>query len=189
MKKTLEVTIEYDEIPEIESHHIFLLSDEITNESVSPVIKFILERNLMPGRKKPKELKLIINSPGGDMYAAFSLIDTIKGSPIPVTTYGLGQIASAGLLIFMSGSRRLITPNTSILSHQYSGYKEGKHHDLYSWRTEEDLSIQRLINHYVKCTGLSEKVVKELLLTESDKWLSAEEAVQFKLADEIVNFY
>jgi len=46
-----------------------------------------------------------------------------------------------------------------------------------------------MINHYKKCTGLSEKVIREVLLPAEDVWLSAEEAVKYKIADKIVETY
>ncbi len=77
---------------------------------------------IIVSKKKRKELLLMICSEGGDMSAAFALIDVMKSSNIFIKTVGLGQIASAGLLIFLAGSpgRRTLTPNTSIMSHQYA---------------------------------------------------------------------
>jgi ATP-dependent Clp protease, protease subunit len=68
----------------------------------------------------------------------------------PIRTIGLGQIASAGLLIFASGSKgqRILTPNTSILSHQYSWGAFGKEHELFATVKEFDLTTKRMIAHY-----------------------------------------
>ena len=170
---------------------IMYFSDGFDSNTTKPVIQAIIEKNLMPNSQRPNELTLVINSPGGQVHSAFALIDTMKGSAIPVKTVGLGMIASCGLLTFMSGTkgRRVITPNTSILSHQYSWGSGGKEHELFARVREFELSTDRMIQHYKKCTGLSEKKVRDILLPPEDRWLSAKEAVKYGIADKIVSTY
>ncbi len=176
-------------IPSLADHHYFLFYKDFDASSCAEAMTFILERNLMTSNKPPL-IKLIINSYGGDTNAAFSLIDTIRGSKVPIYTYGLGTIASSGLMTFIAGKKghRYITKNTSILSHQYSWGQYGKEHELFARVKEFELTSKRMIDHYKKCTGLSEKKVKEYLLPPEDRWLSAEEAIEFNLADHIVEF-
>ena len=170
---------------------IIYFSDPFTSESTKPVINTIIEKNLMPNSERPKEITLVINSPGGSVHAAFALIDTMKGSAIPIKTVGLGLIASCGVLTFMAGTKgkRLITPNTSILSHQYSWGSQGKEHELFARVREYELSTERMIEHYKKCTGLNEKKIREVLLPPQDVWLSAKDAVKYGIADKIVSTY
>tara|TARA_A100001011_G_scaffold396892_1_gene496252 strand:- start:2331 stop:2939 length:609 start_codon:yes stop_codon:yes gene_type:complete len=170
---------------------IMYFSDGFDSSTTKPVIQTIIEKNLMPNSQRPNELTLVINSPGGQVHSAFALIDTMKGSAIPVKTVGLGMIASCGLLTFMSGTkgRRVITPNTSILSHQYSWGSGGKEHELFARVREFELSTARMLEHYKKCTGLSEKKVRDILLPPEDRWLSAKEAVKYGIADKIVSTY
>jgi len=170
---------------------IMYFSDGFDSNTTKPVINTIIEKNLLPNSQRPKELTLVINSPGGQVHSAFALIDTMKGSAIPVKTVGLGMIASCGLLTFMSGKkgRRVITPNTSILSHQYSWGSVGKEHELFARVREFELSTARMMDHYKKCTGLSEKKVRDILLPPEDRWLSAKEAVKYGIADKIVSTY
>lgn len=165
--------------------HIFM--DDFNPKSVKPVVEWILDKNLAPQEERPKHLTLIINSPGGEMPSAFALIDTMIGSAIPVHTVGLGLIASCGLLTFMAGTKghRVITPNTSILSHQYSWGSYGKEHELYSRVRGFELNTDRMIKLYKKCTGMSEKDVRKYLLPPEDVWLSAQEAVKHGIADKI----
>ena len=110
----------------VRDNGIYLLMEDITVKSCKEAIHWILEENLR--EKKKPFLQMMINSPGGDVSACFSLIDTMKGSKIPVRTIGLGLIASCGLLLFISGEKghRTLTPNTSILSHQWSWGSHGK---------------------------------------------------------------
>ena len=81
--------------------------------------------------------------------------------------------------------KRILTPNTAILSHQYSWGSVGKEHELFARVKEMELTTERMINHYKKCTGMNEKKVREFLLPPEDVWLSAEEAKSLKLCDKI----
>ena len=169
----------------------YYMAENFTAETTKPIISWIIENNLMPDTRRQKELTFIINSPGGEVHSAFALIDTMKGSTIPIKTIGIGMIASCGILTFMAGKkgRRLLTPNTSILSHQYSWGSVGKEHELFARVREFELSTERMISHYKKCTGLSEKKIREILLPPEDVWLSAEEAVKYGIADKVVATY
>lgn len=170
---------------------IHYFAEPFTMETTKPVVQWIIEKNLTPDSERPKELTLVINSPGGDVHAAFALIDTMKASGIPIKTVGLGIIASCGILTFMAGAKgkRILTPNTSILSHQYSWGSGGKEHELFARVREFELSSKRMIEHYKKCTGLTEKKIREVLLPAEDVWLSAKEAVKYGLADKIKEVY
>jgi ATP-dependent Clp protease protease subunit len=150
------------------------------------VIEWILYENYVAKHHK-KELLLMICSQGGDLSATFALIDTMRASQIPIKTVGLGLIASCGLLIFISGTpgRRILTPNTSILSHQFSAGSEGKSHELFATMREFELTNKRLIEHYKQCTGLSESEVKEKLLPAQDVWLDHDAALELNLCDSI----
>lgn len=166
-----------------------LLMEDISLASCKPVIEWIFEANF--AEEKPQSLNLIICSPGGDLSAGFALVDVMKGSSIPVYTIGIGQIASAGLLIFLAGERgkRVLTPNTSILSHQYTWGSFGKHHELMAANKEFDLTNQRLVNHYKKTTGMNEKQIRELLLPPHDIWLTSNEAKEMGICDVVKELY
>lgn len=158
----------------------------VDTESVKPVVEWILHANYVV-KKKKKELLLMICSEGGEVESAFALIDVMQSSNIPIKTVGLGQISSAGLLIFLAGTpgRRLLTPNTSILSHQFSWGSDGKAHELFATVKEFELCQKRMINLYKQATGLEEEKLKQCLLPPHDVWLSAEEALAFGICDSI----
>jgi ATP-dependent Clp protease protease subunit len=111
----------------------------------------------------------------------------MRGSAVPIRTVGLGQIASAGLMMFIAGEKgnRVLTPNTSILSHQYSWGAFGKEHELFATVKEFDLTTKKMISHYKKCTGLNEKKIREVLLPPQDIWLGALEAKQLGICDHV----
>ena len=165
---------------------IYLLMDVITAESCKDAIEFVLKQNAE--KKKQKRLQFMICSPGGDVPSCFALIDIMKGSRIPIHTVGLGVIASCGLLLFITGEKgkRTLTPNTSILSHQYSWGSYGKEHELFAQVKEFELSTERMISHYKKCTGLDEKEIREHLLPPEDRWLSAKEAKKLGICDKVI---
>lgn len=184
------MTIEKD-LPQFETHGqalnengIMVLMDDIDSESIKPIIEWILHENFVR-KKKFKELLLMICSNGGSISEAFALIDVMNTSKIPVKTVGLGCIASCGLLIFLAGAkgRRILTPNTSILSHQFSWGSSGKSHELFATMKEFELTEKRMVEHYRACTGLDDETIKNVLLPPQDVWLSAEEALKYNICD------
>jgi ATP-dependent Clp protease, protease subunit len=163
---------------------MYVFMDDVSSESIKPIIEWILVENHV-AKKKKKELLLMICSDGGSMEDAFALIDVMKASSVPIKTVGLGSVASSGLLIFLAGApgRRILTPNTSILSHQYSWGSDGKHHELFAITKEFGLAQTRMINHYQETTGLDEETIKTKLLPPNDVYLSAEEALELGICD------
>ena len=177
-----------DHKQELFENGIYLLMDDISNEICAPAIRWILAENCIKSNKK-KKLQLIISSDGGELSAAFALIDIMKGSKIPIHTLGLGIVSSAGLLIFSAGHDRVLTPNTSVLSHQYSWSSDGKHHELIASVAEMELIEKRMIQHYIKVTGLSKKAIMDELLPAHDVWLTPEEAKKYNLCDIVRKIY
>lgn len=169
--------------------NFMLFMDEVTMSSARNIIEWIFMCNM--GEEQFDLLNLVICSPGGDLNAAFAVVDCMKGSSTPIRTIGLGQIASAGLLMFIAGEKghRLLTPNTSILSHQYSWGSFGKEHELIATVKEYDLTSKRLMSHYKKCTGLDEDTIRSKLLPPQDMWLSAKEAQKLGICDQVKDLY
>jgi ATP-dependent Clp protease protease subunit len=185
--------LEKDTIPQYETpgdainaNGMMLLMGGIDNEAVKPVIEWILYENFVR-KKKIKELLLMICSEGGDVTAAFALIDVMQSSKIPIKVVGLGEISSAGLLIFLAGQpgRRILTPNTSILSHQFSWESSGKVHELFATVKEFELTQQRMVDHYRICTKLDDDTIRKVLLPPQDVYLSADEALSYSICDHV----
>lgn len=163
-----------------------LIYDEIDNEVAKQVTQFIIENSF--SAQPPSSLNLLINSPGGSLTDAFAIIDIMSSSTIPIRTIGLGQIASAALMIFLSGvkGQRILTPNTSILSHRFSGGAgASKEHELFAIQKEFDMTSTRMMHHYMKTTGKTEKYIKKWLLPPEDVFLCAEDAILHGLCDRI----
>ena len=170
----------------LQDHGMMLLMSDVSDDSIRPIIEWILHENHVR-KKRAKELLLMICSEGGDVASAFALIDVMRSSRIPIKTVGLGTIASAGLMIFIAGSagRRILTPNTSIMSHQFQWAHSGKVHELFSTVKEFELTHQRMIDLYRECTGLDDKKIAEVLLPPQDVYLSAQEALKYHICDHV----
>jgi ATP-dependent Clp protease protease subunit len=186
---SLSAILSADAEPTLEKMGVYLLMSEINSDTVKPVIEWILKNNFI--RSPIDNLTLIINSGGGNVTDAFALIDVMKGSAIPVHTIDLGEISSAALMIFMAGhpGERMMTPNASVLSHQYSWGRYGKEHELVSSTRGIDLTSEMILTHYKKCTGMTEKKIREVLLPPQDIWLNSKEAKKHGLCDKVKEMY
>jgi ATP-dependent Clp protease protease subunit len=170
---------------------ILLLTRGFDQENIMPLVARIMEYNLLPVELQPKYITLVINSPGGSVHSAYHLIDVMKSSKIPVHTVGMGLVASCGVLTLMAGAKghRKVTQNTSTMSHTYSWGSGGKEHELYAIQKEFELSSERMLSHYKKCTGKSEKYIRKHLLSPQDDWLTPEEVVKHGIADSVTETY
>lgn len=168
-------------------HGIFLLTGDVEERKCEDAIRFILEANL---NNHHEHLTLIVNSPGGYVNAGFSLIDVMHGSQREVRTVGLGILASMGLMIFIAGKkgRRSLTPNTMVMSHQWSGLRWGKEHELLASQRGDDLLSNLITRHFRRHTGLRERDIRKYLLPPSDVWLSAREAQRLGLCDVVKEY-
>lgn len=165
------------------NNHIFFLNGVINEYTVEDVIKWIIYENTII--EDGKELTLYINTIGGSLTDTFALIDIMRQSKYPIKTVGIGNIMSAGFLIFACGQKgkRIIAKNTSIMCHQYGGGMFGKQHEMESFVKEMELTNARMMNLLVDVTGLDAKNVKLKLLPPSDVWMTPEELVKFGVAD------
>lgn len=167
----------------------FNMFSDIDDSLALGFTEFVLSNNMCEHEERPDLLVVFINSKGGDLHSGWTIIEMMRGSSIPIVTIALGQIASCALAIFMSGEKgkRLLTENTSILSHNFSTGVEGNYNDLMAQAIEHKLVYDRLISHYVKCTGLTKEIIKSKLLSTSDSWLSTKEAITYGMADKVIN--
>jgi len=162
---------------------IILLTGGIDVEMATRIYGEIIAYNT---EEKVEQIQMIVNSLGGEVSAGFSIIDMMESSRIPVHTIGTGEIASMGLMVFMAGARgkRMITPRTSILSHRFSDRTGGNHSQLVACRKEQDMTHDRIVNHYLQCTSvMTREELESTLLLPVDTWLSPEEALLYGIAD------
>jgi len=164
---------------------VFFLNGEIEEENVQNCIKWITYENL---ETKDKVLTLYINSTGGDLYQAFALIDIMRNSQHPIRTIGIGAVMSAAFLIFAAGTNgeRYASKNTSFMCHQFTESMDNKYHDLKATMKENDLCNDRMVMILKEATGLAPSVIKKKLLPASDVYLSPEEVIELKVADNLL---
>lgn len=167
-------------------HHTHFLTGEISYENTNRAIQWIVFEHTAADR--PDHLTIYINSGGGDLYNAFALADIMKLSKIPVYTVGIGNIMSAAALIFACGApgRRYIAKHTGIMMHEFSSDMEGKEHELKAGMVELGYCRARVNDLLTSHCGITEKKIKQKLLQPSDVWLTAEEAIKYRLADQIL---
>lgn len=168
----------------LENHTHFLVG-EIDQDTINDCIKWITYENL---ESKEKTLTLYINSTGGDLYQAFALIDVMNSSNHAIRVIGIGAVMSAAFLIFASGTKgeRFAAPNTSFMCHQFTENMDSKYHDLKATMKENDLCNERMVKILKDATGLAPSKIKLKLLPASDVYLTAQEVVEFGVADFIL---
>src|SRR5580700_2249202 len=130
-----------------------------------------------------KDISFYINSPGGVVSAGLAIYDTMQYIRSPVSTVCIGMAASMGSLLLSAGAKgkRYALPNSRIMVHQPSGGAQGQATDI-EIQAKEILSLRRRLNEiYVRHTA--QAIERKL---ERDSYLSAEEARDFGLVDEVV---
>jgi len=165
---------------------VFVLSGEITEENINECVKWMIFENL---DSKEKILTLYVNSTGGDLYQAFALIDIMRSSKHSIRTIGIGSVMSAAFLIFTSGTKgeRYIAANTGIMCHQFAGGGgDAKFHDLKAEMKENELLNQKMVNILKEATGLTPSRIKSKLLPASDVYMTAQEALDLGIADQLL---
>jgi ATP-dependent Clp protease protease subunit len=170
----------------LKNHTHFLMGD-IDGETIEKTIRWLLYEN-MDNSNPDKILTLYINSTGGSLTDAFGLIDVLKNSNFVVRTIGIGNVMSAAFLIFAAGDKgeRYIAKNTSIMCHQFTESIDEKYHDIKAALKETENCNNRMVDFLVEATGLVPSKVKSKLLPPSDVYLTAEELLEYGVADHIL---
>jgi ATP-dependent Clp protease protease subunit len=132
------------------------------------------------------KIEVIINSPGGSVYAGLAIYDVMRRVQAPVHTVAFGMAASMGSLLLCGGDKRSASENAAIMIHQPLGGLGG-----HTQETDFNISAKnitnirdRLTQIYVDHTGLDHEVIDFLL--ERDNWLTSEEAKKLNLIDEVL---
>ena len=133
-----------------------------------------------------KDIAFYINSPGGVVSAGLAIYDTMQYVRCPISTLCIGQAASMGSLLLCAGAKnkRFATPNARIMVHQPSGGAQGQATDI-EIQAREILTLRKRLNEiYVRHTGQGLDAIENKL--ERDTYMSAEEARDFGLVDQVV---
>jgi ATP-dependent Clp protease, protease subunit len=134
-----------------------------------------------------REINMYINSPGGSVTAGLAIYDTMQFVRPPVSTLCVGQAASMGSLLLAAGAkgRRYSLPHSRILIHQVSGGFEGQASDI-EIHAREALRLREILNEILAHhTGQNVKKIEKD--TDRDNFMSAAQAVEYGLIDEVIS--
>jgi len=164
-------------------NRIIFLSGPIVERTASLVIQQLL---YLQSIRRDQDVNLYINSPGGLVDQTLAIYDTMQFMGSEVATYCIGQAASGAAIILMAGTKgkRYILPNAKVMLHQPYGGITGQAEDIRIQADEVLRDKARLNRIIAKCTGKPEEKVRED--TERDRYLTAEEALEYGLVDEIL---
>ncbi len=135
-----------------------------------------------------KDISFYINSPGGVVSSGLAIYDTMQYIRSPVSTVCIGQAASMGSLLLCAGEKhkRFALPNARIMVHQPSGGAQGQATDI-EIQAREILDLRKRLNQiYVDHTGQPLEAIERKL--ERDSYMSAQEAKDFGIVDEVVKY-
>ena len=134
-----------------------------------------------------KDIHLYINSPGGSVTAGLSIYDTMQFVKPEVSTMCVGQAASMGAFLLSGGAKgkRLILPNARTMIHQPSGGAQGQASDI-EIQAKEILFLRERLNRMLsEHTGQPMDVIERD--TERDRFMSAEQSVEYGLVDQVIS--
>ena len=173
----------YDIYSRLLKDRIIFLGGEIEDYKANVIIAQLL---FLESEDPEKDIWLYINSPGGVVTAGMGIYDTMQYIKPQVATICVGQAASMGALLLAAGSpgKRFATPNSRIMIHQPAGGAQGQASDI-KIHAEEIIRIRRRLNEILsKHTGKNLEQIE--IDTERDKFLTSEEAQNYKIIDTII---
>ena len=172
----------YDIFSRLLDDRIIFLSEEVNDTAASLVVAQML---YLEAQDPDKDIQFYINSPGGSVTAGMAIYDTMQYIKCDVSTICIGMAASMGAFLLSSGAKgkRIALPNAEVMIHQPSAGTQGKVTDM-EIDVEHVLRIKRHLNELLaKNTG---KPVEQVAAdTERDHWLTAEEAKEYGLIDQV----
>lgn len=141
----------------------------------------IAQLKYLEAKDPDKEIKMLINSPGGSIIDGLAIYDVMRQVKNPIKTIGIGMQASMGSVLFVGGDTRILEPNAQVLVHQGSGGGgEGTPSDLEIGREFHRTIVDRLEAIYQDHTGLTKEYWEAVL--NRDTWFTAEQALAIGFA-------
>ncbi|KFN92309.1 ATP-dependent Clp protease proteolytic subunit [Tetragenococcus muriaticus PMC-11-5] len=173
----------YDIYSRLLKDRIIMLSGEVTDDLSNSIISQLL---FLDAQDSEKDIYLYINSPGGNVTAGFAIYDTINFVKADVQTIVLGMAASMGSFLLTAGTKgkRFALPNAEILIHQPLGGAQGQASDVDIAARHILRTRDRLNEILAERTGQPIDVIERD--TDRDNYMSAEEAKEYGLIDEIM---
>ena len=176
-------SLRYDIFSRMLKERIVFLTGAVFDEVATAICAQLL---FLESENPSKDISFYINSPGGVVSAGLAIYDTMQYIRSPVSTVCIGQAASMGSLLLCAGAKdkRFCLPNARVMIHQPSGGAQGQASDI-EIQAREILNLRKRLNQiYVHHTGQEIEEIERKL--ERDTYMSAEEAKNFGLIDQVV---
>jgi ATP-dependent Clp protease protease subunit len=173
----------YDIFSRLLKERIIILSDQVNSVTASLVTAQLL---FLEAEDPDKDIQLYINSPGGEIASGFMIYDTMQYIKADVQTICMGMAASMGAFILAAGTKgkRYMLPNAEVMIHQPLGQVSGQASDI-NIMAEHILRMKQRLNQILsERTGQPYEVIERD--TDRDFWMSAEEAKEYGIIDEIM---
>ena len=161
---------------------IIFLDKEINSKTASDVVSKLLYLD----SESDEDIKIFINSPGGDIPSGLMIYDTINYIKSDVQTISLGTSASMAAIILLAGTKgkRKILPNSKVMLHDLSGETKGKYKDIIT-EVKELKKIHDIVFDIIENkTNLSMEQIEEYL--KNDFWLDSKEALKYGIVDKVI---
>jgi ATP-dependent Clp protease protease subunit len=174
----------YDIYSRLLKDRIIFLGTAINDEVANSVVAQLL---FLQSDDPKSEIQLYINSPGGSVSAGLGIYDTMQFVTCDVATYCIGQAASMGAVLLAAGAagKRHALPNARVMIHQPLAGMEGSAEDIMIHANEFKKIKQRLNEILLKHTGQPLEKIEED--TDRDRFMTAAEAMEYKLIDKVVD--
>lgn len=173
----------YDIYSRLLKERIIFLVGQVEDNMANLVVAQLL---FLEAENPEKPIHLYINSPGGSVTAGLSIYDTMQFIKCKVNTVCIGQAASMGAFLLSSGDHRTALPNARIMIHQPSGGSRGQATDI-QIQAQEILRLKQSLNETL-AKNTKQTIEKIQSDTERDYFMSATEAKDYGLIDEVVTF-
>jgi len=170
----------------LEEPRVLLLHGDVTEELAQEFMEGLIAlRALDPVR----EITVYLDTYGGSPYSMFAMHDMMRYVGCPIHTVGVGKVMSSGVLLLAAGDKRSIMPNSFVMMHQVSSGLYGKTSTMEVELTHLYDVQDRTYDLYAKYTGRSREEIDRYLADSHDKFMTAEQAKEFGLVDDIVTFH
>lgn len=173
----------YDIYSRLLKDRIIFLGDAVNEHTANLIVAQLL---FLDNEDNKKDIFLYINSPGGSVYDALAIYDTMRYVKADIQTVGIGVQASAAAFLLSSGTKgkRFILPHSTVMIHQPSSGTRGKVTDQ-EIDLRESLRVKKLLEE-IMAENTGQKLEKIHTDMERDKWLTAEEAKKYGIVDSVI---
>jgi len=174
----------YDIYSRLLKDRVIFLGDEVNEHTANLVVAQML---FLENQDPTKDIIFYINSPGGSVYHALGIYDTMKFVKSDIQTVGIGVNASAEAILLSSGTKgkRLLLPHATVMIHQpSSASSRAKISDL-EIDLREGLRLKKLLND-ILAENTGQPVSKIEKDVDRDYWMTAEEAKKYGLVDKVI---